>query len=196
MKRQQHSDAGDTPVQIVYDKTTGEVLATHRSFSLEEGKFREVPSEEVLETYRDEQSVVARVAGRNAENLAVLNTTMSSLASAAAPRVSARRQAVVAKAHIRLRTDRDALEGDGQDSVNISIDVVDEGGQVMRDFQGELKVTTSRGKLSARGGRVQIERGQGTVTLTSVRETVERVSVRASAAGLATDSDELVLSFE
>lgn len=192
----QSSGADDAPVNVVYDKTTGEVLATHRSYSLGEGAFREVPPEEVLETYRDEHSVVSRVTGRNAQNLAVLNTTMSSLTSAAAPRVSARRQAVVSKAHIRLRTDRDTLEGDGQDSVNISIDMVDEDGQVMRDFQGEVKVTTSRGKLSARGGRVQVERGQGLVTLTSVRETVERVSVRASAAGLATDSDELLLSFE
>lgn len=47
-------------------------------------------------------------------------------------------------------------------------------------FRGELLVTTTRGRLSERGGRVRIDGGEGRIVLTSVAETVRAVDVEVT----------------
>ena len=56
---------------------------------------------------------------------------------------------------------------------------MDTRGKIFHPYNGAVKVTTTRGKLSARGGQVEIKKGVGQVILTSVNETVNRVAVTA-----------------
>lgn len=79
-----------------------------------------------------------------------------------------------------ISVDKHELEGDGQDSAVIQIKVVDGHGETMQTFDGELLVETSRGRLSAKGGRIKAHRGVAHLKLTSVPETVNRVVVTVS----------------
>jgi hypothetical protein len=81
--------------------------------------------------------------------------------------------------HLRVEPKRAELEGNGEDGTAISVSVVDSEGRLVNDFEGELTVTTTRGRLSERGGRVVAKNGQATLELTSVAETVAQVVVGA-----------------
>jgi hypothetical protein len=80
-----------------------------------------------------------------------------------------------------LTAEKTRLEGDGSDSTTIQIAVVDTNGRPVARYSGSVKVATTRGKLSARGGIVELRRGRGEITLTSVAETVDKVTVTATA---------------
>lgn len=185
-----------TLTHVVYDKTNGRVLGRFRRYDVTDDEYCECEPDEVLAMFSGDERVLGRVADGNVHNLAVLTTTLPSAAKLDVMRVSAKRQVLVSLPRLRLRADRDVLEGDGEDSVTIYIDVVDEQGPVLRDYEGEIHVTTTRGKLSARGGRAAVKGGQGSLTLTSVHETVDQVWVRARAPDGSAVSDELLLSFE
>jgi len=146
--------------------------------------------------FASDKGALSKVTDGDVRNLAMTATELPLNAKVSALRFSARRQSLVMLPRLRLRADRDAIEGDGTDSVTISIDVIDEDGRVLRDYQNEIQVTTTRGKLSAKGGRVKVEAGQGNIVLTSVRETVERVDVKARTSDGSAASDVITLSFE
>ena len=84
---------------------------------------------------------------------------------------------LVARHQLRVEPAKSVLHGDGKDATELAITVLDEHGKPASGFDGELHVTTSRGKLSERGGRVKAAHGKATLTLTSVPETVHKVSV-------------------
>ncbi len=86
---------------------------------------------------------------------------------------------LVPRPRLRLTADRRELQGDGEDSTTITVTVTDGDGRVLRDRHDTVKVATSRGRLSNRGGIVDLREGTGAVTLRSVAETVSSVSVSA-----------------
>jgi hypothetical protein len=181
---------------IVYDKATGRIVGRFRKYDATRNEFSHSEPDEVLSAFNADEQVLARLTDGDPQNLSVLTATLPKTSSLNALLVSSKRKALVQKPRLRLRTDRETLEGDGQDSITISIDVVDEKDRIVRDYKGEIQITTSRGKLSARGGVVAIDRGQGSVGLTSVRETVNRVEVSAKAPDGSAVSDDLLLRFE
>jgi hypothetical protein len=196
MKEVKSGGTDDRPANFVYDQVTGRILARHSCFNVETKKFEECQPEEVLALYKDDERTLKQVTDGDVNNLSVLRSEMPKTGTLGTLRVSTQRQMLVSRPLLHLRTDRDELEGDGQDSLVIYIEVLDDEGRVIRDFAGEVEFTTTRGKLSARGGRVTIERGQSSITLTSVRETVNKVYVRARSIDDSAVPDRLTLSFE
>ena len=189
--------AGDEKVtHVVYDKTTGRIVGTLRHYDMLSGKETDYDTDKVLELFSGDQAVLSKVTNGDVSNLAVMTTSLPATSNVNSLRFSDKRQSLVPRQRLRLRTDREVLEGDGNDSVTIYIDVVDEDGRIQRDYQSEVHVTTTRGKLSTKGGRVKVEAGQGNVVLTSVRETVDRVQVKARTPDGSAVSDEMTLSFE
>lgn len=184
------------PMHIVYDKTNGRIIGRYRRYDLSEEGYTHADPEEVLGLFRNDEKVLANVKEGEAANLGVLTTGMPAHTKLSNLRVSEKRGLLVDRPRLRMRADRDAIEGDGQDSLTISIDVVDSRDTILRDYDGEIHVTTSRGKLSARGGRVTLERGQASVTLTSVRETVDEVIVQARSLDRSLSFAQLIVRFE
>jgi hypothetical protein len=191
---QPESDQGIT--HVVYDKTTGRILGTLRHYDMVSGEYGHYDPDKVLELFASDKAVLAKITDGDVSNLAMTATALPTAAKISEMRFSAQRQTLVPRQRLRLRSDREVLEGDGEDSLTIFIDVVDEDGRIQRDYQSEVHVTTTRGKLDAKGGRVAIENGRGKVVLTSVRETVDRVQVKARTPDGSAVSDEMMLSFE
>ena len=69
--------------------------------------------------------------------------------------------------------------GDVNYNTTIEIKVVNNKGKVDDSYEGRIKISTNRGKLSARGGVVKLKKGVGQITLISANETVDRVSIMA-----------------
>jgi hypothetical protein len=186
-------------VYLIYDRPSGRVLGRFRrvSFAAESG---EADSAAILDLFRNDSSVLRRLTNGDPKNLAVLlhraGADSGTDADVRRLHVSAKRQAVEPLPSLRLRSDRDALKGDGQDSVAIQVDVVDEQGRILRKFQGKLIATTSRGKLSEPGGNIRLKNGQATFNLTSTAETVSRVLVRVRDPNGGASSDSLVFRFD
>jgi len=189
------SDEG-VPTHIVYDKTNGRIIGRYRRYDLNEEKYTHGDTEEVLDLFKNDEKILARVNEGDTANLGVLTTRLPAHTKLSNLRVSEKRGLLVDRPRLRMRADRDALEGDGQDSLTINIDVVDGHDKVLRDYESEIHVSTSRGKLSARGGCVALERGQASVTLTSVRETVDEVIVQARSLDHSLAFAQLILRFE
>ena len=95
--------------------------------------------------------------------------------------VDLEKRTLVRRPHIALSAGKRELSGDGEDSTEIHLSVVDDHGRVVTHAAGAVKVTTQRGRLSARGGIVNLAHGKATVTLTSANETVSKVWVSAAA---------------
>ncbi|MEA2574699.1 MAG: hypothetical protein QOH93_1997 [Chloroflexia bacterium] len=186
----------DSFVHVVYDNSTGRILGTYRHYNLDENRYEEHDTEEVLALFRGDERVLRQVTDNEAENLALLSSKLPKNAVLHNMQVSAKRQHLVSRPQLRLRADRDSLEGDGQDSLTIQIDVLDGKGKVMGDYKGEVHISTSRGKLSARRGQVALEGGRGSTNLVSVRETVDKVYVKVEDPTGMAQSDILVLAFE
>jgi hypothetical protein len=179
---------------LIYDRTNGRVLARFRQFSVETGDYCECDPATVLKRFEDDSGVMTRVTDKDPKNLAVLPQQSDEPQSRL--RVSTRRKSVEPLPRLRLRSDRDVLEGDGKDSVSIQVDVVDENGRIMRDFQANLEATTSRGKVSEHGGKITLRNGQTTFRLTSTAETAARVQVRIRDPNGLAVSDSLIFRFE
>ncbi|HEX8492156.1 MAG TPA: hypothetical protein VF658_04890 [Pyrinomonadaceae bacterium] len=195
MHSSQPEDA-EKVTHVVYDKATGRIVGTLRHHDMVSGKDTAYDTDKVLELFSGDQAVLSKITDGDVSNLAVMTTSLPATSNVRTLRFSDKRQALVMRPRLRLRADREVLEGDGKDAVTLSIDVIDEEGRVLRDYQGEVLVTTTRGKLSTKGGRVKVEAGQGSVILTSVRETVDRVQVKARMPDGSAASDEMMLSFE
>lgn len=182
-------EPADVPGHVVYDPDTGRVLGTLR---------HDRPAETADEPPVDE---------------ALLATFLPSGATAATPRLLSAKVDVATRARLGslrvdvptgtlrpvprlvLDTERSTLEGDGQDTVTVTIRVVDEDGSVVDDFGGEVHVRATRGKLSARGGNVRLERGRGELRLTSVPETVDEVLVSVASPDSAAAPGRTTLAF-
>jgi hypothetical protein len=79
---------------------------------------------------------------------------------------------------IDVRAEKSELDADGEDSTELEIVVRDpDTGAVDESFSGALVVTTTRGRLSERGGRVDARQGRASIRLLSAVETVREVQV-------------------
>jgi hypothetical protein len=168
---------------VVYDAQTGRVVHTHSRFSVERDRDVEVDEAEVLAITREDDLALEKTTDRDTKNLAVL-TVREPAATAvlrAGALVDVAQKRLVAKPSLQLTAEKTRLEGNGSDSTSIQIAVVDPNGRPVARYTGSVKVATSRGKLSARGGIVDVRRGRGEITLTSVAETVDKVTVTATA---------------
>lgn len=187
----------DTEAEVIryvgYDTRTGQIVHTHAQFSVPENRYVEVPAEQLKARFSADPGIVARLSDGDAGHLDFIKADADRPLASLMVDTASRR--LVTRPRLVLAADRTELAGDGQDSVALGITVVGEDGQVIEDAGGTVKVETSRGKLSARGGVVDLAAGRGTITLTSASETVSQVRVQASAPGQPYASAQLDLEF-
>ena len=181
---------------IIYDKVNGQILGRYQHFDIVQDNYCECNPEEVLKPFFNDEYTMERVTDKNVDNLAVLCSSLPRSFDLSHAYISLQQRKIVALPQLDLKADSEVLKGDGCDSTTLTIAVLDEQGKVKRDYQGEVHVSTSRGKLSARGGQVKIKNGQGKVRLKSVAETVDQVQVRASTTDNSAVADEIILRFE
>jgi hypothetical protein len=161
-----------------FDKVTGRIVQLHTRFSVAEGRYVEVPIDELKTRFSKHEPIVQQLSDRNPNNLDFIKVESGEIAGPMM--VDVVRRKLVPQQALALSSDKSEIVGDGQDSANLDISVVDSGGNLMANTSGEVRVTTSRGKLSARGGIVSLVGGRATLTLTSANETVSRVRVTAA----------------
>ena len=170
----------ETPVEhLVYDRVTGAVLYRYSLYRAGDDQGRPSDRGEVLALATQSADVLDRVTGHAGSNLEVLVVDDPSHAAARNMRVDPPTRRLVPIPRLQLAAERRKLEGDGEDSVRITVTVADADGAVLRDRSDTVKVTTTRGKLSSSGGLVELREGVSEITLRSVRETVAVVSVSA-----------------
>ena len=161
---------------IVYDKVTGIPVGRHRQFDLAENRMVEADEADILALYGADESTMQKVTDADVANLAVLKTSLPDAQTNLRMRVSKNR--LVEQPKLVIYSDRDELEGDGEDSATLTIMLQNDKGKVISKANNDVLVTTTRGKLSARGGLVTLKNGRITLTLKSVPETVQAVQVR------------------
>jgi hypothetical protein len=155
---------------ILFDRSTGKIIGTHSLYDAGTRGYRERPIEEVRGAFGG----LMRGAPEQHDILAVDLPLGQDLAG---HYVDVKGPKLIAKPHIELKAERPQLQGDGKDSVQIQITIQDADGNAMDHFNGELRVTTTRGRLSTLGGRIKAERGRASIKLTSAAETVDKVFV-------------------
>ena len=186
------ADAQDV-TYIVYDKVTGIPVGRHRQFDLVENRMVEADEADILALYGADESALRRVTDADAANLAVLKTSLPDTQTNLKMRVSKNR--LVEQPKLILYSDRDELEGDGEDSATLTIMLQNDKGKVVSKASNDVLVTTTRGKLSARGGLVTLKNGRATLTLKSVPETVQAVTVRCELVDGGAEPAEIRLAF-
>ncbi len=162
---------------VVYNKATGRIIHTHSQTSVVDKEYAEVPVDEVRAMFTTTLDFVRQRHNLAPEDLDVLKVESNDPnAKLGAMMVDPRQLKLVPRPSLALSADKSELTGDGQDSALIEITLTDADGH---PADGAVKVTTDRGKLSARGGRVDLVNGRASITLTSANETVSGVRVRA-----------------
>jgi hypothetical protein len=169
------------PLYIVFDRSSGEIIHIHSRFSAPENKYVEIPIDELKGTLAKNESIVKRLNGEDPANLDILyDPGAQGLEKARGLKVDVRERKVVSKPSLSLKAEKHELVGDGQDNTSVEIRAVGEDGKTDLGFDDTLKVSTTRGKLSARGGVVEMRQGKAEITLTSVDETVNQVQIVAT----------------
>ena len=133
--------------------------------------------EEILSLYAADEGTMQRVTDADAANLAVIQANLPEAQARFKMRIIKDR--LVEQPKLVMFSDRDELEGNGEDKATLTIQVQDDKGKVISKANDAVLVTTTRGKLSERGGEIVLEKGRASITLTSVPETVRVVTVRA-----------------
>jgi len=174
----QSAPSGDDSVisYVIYDKATGTAIGLHRHYDVETDAYVEANEEEVLRSFASDSCTLERVTDHSPNNLVVFRGTLPYHQPIKGMRVS--RNRLVQQPKLVMYCDQDELEGNGIDTATLTIMLQDARGRAMTNSAAEVLVTTTRGKLSARGGRVALQNGRATLTLQSVPETVQRVRVR------------------
>lgn len=178
---------------IIYDKVTGLPVGRHRHFDAVANKLVEADEEEILALYAGDDDMLQRVTDRDAGNLAVLKASLPEAQGRMRMRIN--KNKLVEQPTLVMYSDKDELEGDGEDSATLSIILQNDKGKAVAKAKDELLVTTTRGKLSARGGLLRLENGRATLTLTSVPETVQVVTVRCELVSGGAEPAEVRLAF-
>lgn len=156
---------------VLFDRTTGRILGTHAVYDAEVRDYR-VP------TPQEAQAAFHRLLeGRTSDQVDMMEAEFPTLSSPGRYYVDVAQRQLVSKPQIRVQSERTQLQGDGKDSVELKISLVNEAGEVVESFDGDLRVMTSRGRLSSPGGRIKVDQGRASITLTSVAETVAQVSI-------------------
>jgi len=165
---------------VVYSKTTGQIIHTHSQSSVEDEEYAEVPIEEVRAMLSTTLDFVRQLNNLAPDDIDVLKVELDDPGSKlGAMMVDPRQLKLIPRPSLALSADKGELVGDGQDSTLIEIVLADADGRPMDGAAAALKITTNRGKLSARGGLVELVNGRASMTLTSANETVTGVRVRA-----------------
>lgn len=166
---------------VVYDKKTGRIVHIHRRYNTLSNSYSECDRKEVINLVAKDKLTLMHVTDRNPKNLDMIVTSDI-------PDVGSfgrgfwfdtRSKKIVQMPQIQLQAEKIELIGDGKDSVAIEIAVRDSKGKMVNTYNGAVKVITNRGKLSTKAGIVKLKKGKGNINLTSVKETVDRVSVVA-----------------
>jgi hypothetical protein len=167
---------------LAFDKYTGRVLGSHTRFSVLAKDYVQVPIDDLKKMWSKDKSLLQDLTNHDFANLEILEVgPQSSQALKGPAMVDVARKILVAQPKLSLTSDKPELEGNGEDRATITITVLNADGAPIRDFKDKIKVTTTRGKLSARGGIVDLVDGGATVVLTSSAETVSSVRVQATA---------------
>jgi hypothetical protein len=180
-----------------FDKQTGHILHTHSRLSAETNEHVEVPEEDLRALLLKDPSLVASLTDQDPANLDILRVgpqdSIPGPGTAMSVDVANRR--IVPKPRLVLKADKREVVGDGFDSTIIEIRAVDEHGHRVHTVNDRIKVTTTRGKLSERGGLVALDEGRASIILTSVAETVDHVRVGATSLTGACAGGDLTLEF-
>jgi hypothetical protein len=164
---------------VVFDRATGRILQTRSKLDADSEQFVDLPIEELKREAAADADAIGRVTGKDPANIAVVAVDADGPVGYTAQRVDPKTHKLVDLPRLRLTADKTELAGDGSDTATIEVQAVDAKDKPVRDVEGEVRVTTERGKLSERGGLIKLVRGHGKIKLTSVNETVHRVRVRA-----------------
>jgi hypothetical protein len=178
---------------IVYDKVTGVPIGRHQLFDAVANKYVEADEAEIIALYAGDDAMMQRVTEADAANLAVLKASLPDAQGRMRMRVSKNR--LVEQPKLVMFSDKDELEGNGEDSATLTIMLQNDKGKAVAKAKDEVLVTTTRGKLSARGGLLNLQNGRATLTLRSVPETVQVVTVRCELVNGGAEPAEVRLAF-
>jgi hypothetical protein len=168
------------PTYIIYNAKTGAILQRHRSFCAQTDAYIECDEKALLKQFRDDDDLLDLVGSK--DDIAILRADLpETLRSTRGFRVDPRKRALIARDRIVLTPERTEIEGDGSDNIRIVLHIENPKGDQSTSFNGQVKISVSRGKISARKGIVDVSKGRAEFTLTSVAETADRVSLRATA---------------
>lgn len=189
----------DTKTGVVryvgYDTTTGRIVHTHSEFSVAENKYVTIPLEDLKAQFSADPTVVSRVRDGNPDHLDFIKVESHQAAEPIGRLcVDPEHRTLVLRPHLALSSTSSELVGDGDDQAEIVI-VLTRGHGRVHGATGDVRVTTTRGRLSARGGVVSLVDGRATIGLTAANETVRRVRVTAAAVDAVWASGHLELEF-
>jgi hypothetical protein len=187
------SSEGQDVSYIVYDKVTGLPIGRHQRFDAIANQLVEADEAEIIALYAADEGTMQRVTDADAANLAVIKASLPEAQARLKMRVTKNR--LVEQQKLVMFSDKDELEGDGKDQATLTIMLQNEKGKVVSKADNILLVTTTRGKLSARGGEIALENGRITLMLTSVPETVQVVTVRCTLRDGGAEPAEVRLAF-
>jgi hypothetical protein len=182
---------------VVFDKRSGRILHMHSRFFVEADEYLEVPLDELRAMLLRGKSVLADVTDRDLSNLDILKVGPQDEVPGPGKMVmvDVTHRRIVQKPILELSADKRELVGDGHDSATIEIRAANADGKPLPALEDRIKVTVTRGRLSARGGIVHLVEGRATITLTSVNETVDTVRVQAVSLTDHCASGQLILEF-
>lgn len=179
-------------VSVAYDRRTGRILHRHSRFNVQLEEYVEAPKDDVLRLLSHDAWIVEALTDHDIANLEIMRAP-AELAGAAY--VDIARGTVEPMPRLFLTVERTQIDGDGKDSARIDIEVRGADGRRVASASGPIKVTTTRGRLSARSGLVELADGKATITLTSVPETVSVVQVSATSPDCAYAGGDIRMEF-
>lgn len=156
---------------LLFERSTGRIVGTHSLYDAGQRSYSHRPLEEVRAIF------AGSVPARTAEIFEILEQDVPHGLDVGSHYIDVKARKLVPKAQLNLKPERTQLQGDGKDTIELQITVVDHEGKALGSFSGELQVSTTRGKLSAPGGRVKASKGRASIKLTSAVETVDKVSI-------------------
>jgi hypothetical protein len=163
---------------VVFDPDTGRIVGTYGMLDAESGEYREQSEEDVRAIFGSPEPGAAEAGAASALEVLKLDAREAvSSVSSAELRVDPSEGRLIPRPRIQLAADRDSITGDGEDSTQITITVTDAAGVRDQGFAGEVRASTTHGRLSEPGGRVTLRDGAATITLTSTPETIDRIRV-------------------
>jgi len=166
-------------VHLVYDKKNGRIVQKHTSFDIEKDAYCKCDLKEIIDLIRNDSITLQRVTNQDPGNLDVIIVKDFPLVSSADLIVDVKNKRIIKRPRIKLSANKYEIVGDGQDSTLLEVEILDDKGKILKKYSGNIKVTTSRGRLSAKKGLIKVEGGKGNITLTSANETVDRVQITA-----------------
>jgi len=156
---------------VLFDRSTGAIIGTYVVYDAGTSSYRTPTHEEAWVAFH------GLLEGRTADQIDMMTADLPMGSLWGAYYVDVGHLQLVPQSQLRVQAERVQILGDGKDAVEITISAVNEAGNIVESFDGDLRVRTTRGRLSVLGGRTKANHGQAQITLTSVAETIDRVSI-------------------